>query len=155
MRRLVLVLVWLVFVFLLLELAGFVFYKLEVSKPVSGYGYPAGLIVAHPQLGYSYQPHYSGHFKGTAYQDIPIEINAQGFRDADFSAASGDGERVAVLGDSVVFGAGVSAKRSLYGLSRRIWSHGPGYGAPHTQSWCQFLQFRPLSNTGAVGILRC
>ncbi|MGB5735751.1 MAG: GDSL-type esterase/lipase family protein [Thiohalocapsa sp.] len=99
--------VWFVFVFLLLELAGFVFYKLEVSRPVSGYGYPAGLIVAHPQLGYVYQPGYSGFFKGTAYQDIPIEINAQGFRDADFVARSGDGRRVAVLGDSVVFGAGV------------------------------------------------
>lgn len=108
MRRVVLILVWLVFVFLLLQLAGFVFYKLEVSKPVSGYGYPAGLIVAHPQLGYSYQPNYSGHFKGTAYHDVPIEINAQGFRDADFAAQPGDGKRVAVLGDSVVFGAGVS-----------------------------------------------
>jgi len=108
MRRVVLVLVWLAFVFLLLEGAGLVFYKLEVSQPVSGYGYPAGLVVPHPQLGYHYQPNYSGHFKGTAYQDIPIAINPQGFRDRDFAAAAGDGERVAVLGDSVVFGAGVS-----------------------------------------------
>jgi lysophospholipase L1-like esterase len=108
MRRVVLVLAWLVFVFLLLEGAGLVFYKLEVSQPVSGYGYPAGLVVPHPQLGYHYQPNYSGHFKGTAYQDIPIAINAQGFRDRDFAASAGDGKRVAVLGDSVVFGAGVT-----------------------------------------------
>jgi len=107
MRRVVLVLAWLAFVFLLLEGAGLVFYKLEVSQPVSGYGYPAGLIVPHPQLGYLYQPGYSGHFKGTAYHDIPIAINPQGFRDRDFAAAAGDGKRVAVLGDSVVFGAGV------------------------------------------------
>ncbi len=107
MRRALLVSVWVLFVFLLLQAAGFVFYRLEVSKPVSGYGYPAGLIVAHPQLGYHYQPGFSGHFKGTAYQDIPIEINAHGFRDRAFTADPGDAVRVAVLGDSVVFGAGV------------------------------------------------
>ncbi|MFD2110764.1 SGNH/GDSL hydrolase family protein [Thiorhodococcus fuscus] len=107
MRRMLFVLVWLLLVFLLLEGAGFAFYKLEISQPISDYGYPAGLIVAHPQLGYSYQPNFSGHFKGSAYQDIPIEINAQGFRDRDFKAQPGDGMRIAVLGDSVVFGAGV------------------------------------------------
>jgi len=106
-RKMLFVLVWLLFVFLLLEGAGFAFYTLEISKPISDYGYPAGLIVAHPQLGYGYQPNFSGRFKGSAYQDIPIEINAQGFRDRDFAAQPGDGVRIAVLGDSVVFGAGV------------------------------------------------
>ncbi len=107
MRKFLLVLVWFGFVFLLLEGAGFAFYTLEVSQPISDYGYPAGLIVAHPQLGYSYRPHFSGYFKGSAYQNIPIEINAQGFRDRDFAARPDEGTRIAVLGDSVVFGAGV------------------------------------------------
>jgi hypothetical protein len=107
MRRVLFVLVWLVFVFLLLEGAGLVFYNLEVSQPVSGYGYPPGLVVPHPQLGRHDQPNYSGHFKVAAYQDIPVAINPQGFRDRDFTASAGDGKRVAVLGDSVVFGAGV------------------------------------------------
>jgi lysophospholipase L1-like esterase len=107
MRKALLVSGWLLFVFVLLQAAGFVFYRLEVSKPISGYGYPDGLVVAHPDLGYHYQPGFSGHFKGAAYQDIAIEINEQGFRDRGFKPAPGDGQRIAVLGDSVVFGAGV------------------------------------------------
>lgn len=110
MRKILLVLTWLAFVSLLLEGAGFVFYHLDVSKPISGYGYPAGLIVAHPQLGYTYRAGFSGQFKGSAYQDIPIEINAEGFRDRDFAARPGERVRIAVLGDSVVFGAGVRAE---------------------------------------------
>jgi lysophospholipase L1-like esterase len=109
MRRVLFVSVWLVFVFLLLQAAGYIFYKLEVSKPVSGYGYPAGLTVPHAELGYHYQPHFSGHFKGTAYHDVVIATNALGFRDADFAPAPGEARRIAVLGDSVVFGAGVDA----------------------------------------------
>jgi hypothetical protein len=103
-------LVWLVFIFLLLQLAGFVFYQLVVSRPISGYGYPTGLEVPHPQLGYHYQPEFFAHFKGTAYQHILIETNAQGFRDADFAAQPDEGLRVAVLGDSVVLGPGVKAE---------------------------------------------
>jgi hypothetical protein len=109
-RRLVMALVWLVFVFLLLQLAGFVFYQFVISRPISGYGYPTGLEVPHPQLGYHYQPEFSAHFKGTAYQHILIETNAQGFRDADFAAQPDEGLRVAVLGDSVVLGPGVEAE---------------------------------------------
>lgn len=108
MRPVLLVTAWLLFVFLLLQLAGFLFYRLEVSKPISGYGYPAGLEVPHPALGYHYQPDFSGFFKGTAYQHIPIETNAHGFRDRDFARLADEGVRVAVLGDSVVFGSGVS-----------------------------------------------
>ncbi|WPL18869.1 hypothetical protein Thiowin_03960 [Thiorhodovibrio winogradskyi] len=107
MRRLLFVALWLVFVFLLLQLAGFVFYRLEVSKPISGYGYPAGLEQPHPALGYHYAPNFSGFFKGTAYQDVAIRTNAQGFRDSDFAPRPNEGRRIAVLGDSVVFGPGV------------------------------------------------
>ena len=110
MRRAFLVVSWLLFVFLLLEGAGFLFYKLEVSKPISGYGYPPGLFVEHPQLDYLYQPEFSGYFKGSAYQDIPIEINARGFRDDDFGEIETDEMRIAALGDSVVFGSGVRAE---------------------------------------------
>jgi hypothetical protein len=108
-RRLLLILVWLLFVVLLLQLAGFVFYQFVVSRPISGYGYPEGLERPHPALGYHYQPGFSGRFEGTAYQQIPIEINAQGFRDADFAARPGEGPRLAVVGDSVVLGPGVEA----------------------------------------------
>jgi len=108
-RRLLLILVWLLFVFLLLQLAGFVFYKFVVSRPISGYGYPTGIERPHPELGYHYQPNFSGHFKGTAYQHILIETNAHGFRDADFAPRTDEGLRVAVLGDSVVLGPGVEA----------------------------------------------
>ena len=109
MRRILLVLLWLAFVFLLLQLAGFVFYQFVVARPISGYGYPAGLEVAHPALGYHYQPGFSGRFKGTAYQHIAIETNAHGFRDDDFTPRPGEGVRIAVLGDSVVLGPGVEA----------------------------------------------
>ncbi len=108
-RRLFLGLVWLVFVFLLLQLAGFVFYQFVVSRPISGYGYPAGLERPHPELGYHYQPDFTGRFKGTAYQHIRIETNTQGFRDDDFAPRPGEGLRVAVLGDSVVLGPGIQA----------------------------------------------
>lgn len=107
-KRVFLGLLWLVFVFLLLQLAGFVFFSLDVSKPVSGYGYPAGLEQPHPALGYHYQPNFSGFFKGNAYQHIPIHTNAHGFRDTDFAPLPNEGARVAVLGDSVVFGPGVA-----------------------------------------------
>ncbi|WP_200240915.1 SGNH/GDSL hydrolase family protein [Lamprobacter modestohalophilus] len=108
-RRLLLGFVWLLFVFLLLQLAGFVFYQFVVSRPISGYGYPTGLEQPHAELGYHYQPNFSARFKGTAYQHILIETNPQGFRDADFAHRSGEGLRVAVLGDSVVLGPGVEA----------------------------------------------
>jgi hypothetical protein len=127
-RRLVMALVWLVFIFLLLQLAGFVFYQFVVSRPVSGYGYPTGLEVPHPQLGYHYQPEFSGHFKGTAYQHILIETNPQGFRDSDFARQPGEGPRVAVLGDSVVLGPGVKAEeRFTTCLDHSAWSQ--------TQDW--------------------
>jgi lysophospholipase L1-like esterase len=110
MKRVLLVGLWLLFIFLLLQAAGFVYYRLEVAKPIEGYGYPAGLFVAHPDLGYLYQPGFNGYFKGGSYHDIPIEINAQGFRDREFEVDAEHRAGIAVLGDSVVFGAGVRAE---------------------------------------------
>ena len=115
MRRLLLGFLWLLFVFLLLQLAGFVFYQFVVGRPISGYGYPTGLERPHPELGYHYQPEFSAHFKGTAYQHILIETNAHGFRDADFAPQPGEGLRIAVLGDSVVLGPGVKAEERFTG----------------------------------------
>jgi lysophospholipase L1-like esterase len=101
--------VWLLFVFLLLQFAGWVYFSLNVAKPIEGYGYPAGLHVEHPVLDFLYQPGFSGYFNGAAFGDIPIEINERGFRDGPFPAAEPGRARLAFLGDSVVFGAGVRA----------------------------------------------
>jgi hypothetical protein len=90
------------------------------------------LIVPHPQLGYHYQPNYSGHFKGTAYQDIPIEINPQGFRDRDFAAAA---RRWQARGGAWRFG-GVRCwcqpGGSVHRMSRRRRSQCRGRGAANT-----------------------
>ncbi len=109
MKRLFLFGLWLAFVALLLQLAGWVYFSLSDTKPIEGYGYPAGLFVAHPVLDYAYRPGFSGHFRGAGYHDIPIVINDLGFRAAGFTASSPGPPRIAFLGDSVVFGAGVRA----------------------------------------------
>lgn len=108
MRRLGLVLLWLAFVFGLLEFAGYVYFSLEVSRPIGDYGYPAQMFREHGELGYLYAPGFSGHFKGTGYDHIPIAINAHGFRDDPFGPRQPGRARVVVLGDSVVFGSGVA-----------------------------------------------
>jgi len=107
MRKFLLIFLWLVFLFVLLELAGLAFFKLYDVKPISGYGYPEGIYAEHAELGYLYQPGFSGVFKGSAYQNIPININEHGFRDDRFPGKSSDRPRVLVAGDSVVFGPGV------------------------------------------------
>jgi hypothetical protein len=107
MKRLFLFGVWLAFVALLLQLAGWVYFSIGNAKPIEGYGYPAGLFVPHPTLDFAYRPGFSGLFKGAGYRDIPIEINDLGFRDAPFGEPSAGPARIAFLGDSVVFGAGV------------------------------------------------
>ena len=107
MRKFTLISLWLVFLFVLLELAGLAFFTLYDIKPISGYGYPEGIYAEHAELGYLYQPGFSGVFKGSAYQHIPININEHGFRDAPFPAKSPGRPRILVTGDSVVFGPGV------------------------------------------------
>lgn len=107
MRKFTLISLWLVFIFILLELAGLAFFTLYNIKPISGYGYPEGIYAGHADLGYLYQPGFSGVFKGSAYQHIPIDINEHGFRDDPFIEKSPDLPRIAVIGDSVVVGPGV------------------------------------------------
>jgi lysophospholipase L1-like esterase len=102
---------WLVFLFLLLELAGFVAFAVVGVRTVAGYGYPTGLTVDHASLGWLYQPGFRGHFKGNlAYLDIPVRINATGFRDQPLGAKSAGSRRLVVIGDSVVFAPGVAAE---------------------------------------------
>jgi len=121
MRKSLFFIIWLVFIFLLLEITGFIYFKLRASKPISGYGYPAGLIVSHPVLGFQYQPGFAGYFKGSDFQQIPIQINSHGFRDDSFNEKSADRHRLAVLGDSVVFSPGVhKGERFTECLEQRI-----------------------------------
>ena len=110
MRRTLLFGLWLLFVAALLQLAGLVYFSLGAVKSIEGYGYPVGLYVPDPRLGYAYRPGFTGLFNGAGYREIPIDINADGFRDAPFEPASASRARIAVLGDSVVFGAGIRAE---------------------------------------------
>ena len=110
MKRLLFFGLWFVFVALLLQLAGWIYIAVIHPKPIEGYGYPTGLTVPDARLGYAYKPGFSGLFNGPGYREIPIEINAEGFRDAPFEPASEGRARIAFLGDSVVFGAGVRAE---------------------------------------------
>ena len=101
-------LLWLVYLILLIQLAGWIYYAVGAGRNIESYGYPVGLFAPHPELDYVYTPGFAGRFNGAAYQDIEIRINETGFRDDPFASTPGARTRVAVLGDSVVFGAGVA-----------------------------------------------
>lgn len=118
LHRTALLALWLLFVLALLELAGFFYFHLEVSKPAGGYAYPSAMFVAKPGVEYGLRPGFQGKFDGVAFCDIPIEINAAGYRDVAFAPKRSDALRVAVLGDSVVFGAGVAAQERFTDLLR-------------------------------------
>lgn len=107
-RRVVMALLWLAYLILLIQLAGWIYYAVGAGRNLESYGYPVGLFAPHPELDYVYTPGFTGRFNGAAYQDIEIRINQTGFRDDPFAPAPGERTRVAVLGDSVVFGAGVA-----------------------------------------------
>jgi hypothetical protein len=117
MKRLFFFGLWLLFVALLLQLAGWVYFTVGGAKPIQGYGYPSDLFVSHPQRGFAYRPGFVGEFRGAGFRDVQISINEDGFRDAHFDIGaatrteSPPAKRVAFLGDSVVFGAGVSAEQ--------------------------------------------
>ncbi|MDF1526221.1 MAG: SGNH/GDSL hydrolase family protein [bacterium] len=106
-RRMVLAAIWLLFVFLLLEVSGFILFNFTAVRPVGCYGYPLGLYVWHPTLDYLYKPGFTGHFSGGPYREISLTINGDGFRDDPFGPPSSGTRRVVVIGDSVVFGSGV------------------------------------------------
>ncbi|HEX7928740.1 MAG TPA: SGNH/GDSL hydrolase family protein, partial [bacterium] len=86
--------------------------------PAGGYGYPKAMFIAQDKVEYGLRPGFQGKFDGVAFFNIPIEINATGFRDVPFGPKSSERLRVAVLGDSVVFGAGAEAKDRFTDLLR-------------------------------------
>ncbi len=105
-----LLLLWTLFVFGLLETAGYLAFEKAGLQSFGRYGYPSGLIVPDTRLGWRYQPGYEGYFKGGLdYLQIPIQINSDGFRDAEFRPKDAARPRLVVVGDSVVFGSGVAA----------------------------------------------
>ena len=110
MRKTVLTITWFSFVFLLLQLSGFILFNFTSVKSTGSYGYPIGLFVWHPTLNYLYKPGFTGHFSGGPYQDISFRINEHGFRDDPFGPRSPGHRRLVFIGDSVVFGAGVWEK---------------------------------------------
>ncbi len=107
LRKALLTTIWLLFIFALLQTAGFILFTFTNVKSIGRYGYPVGLYVHHPTLDYLYKPGFEGYFVGAGYRDISFRINDTGFRDDSFSPRSSDQRRIIFLGDSVVFGSGV------------------------------------------------
>jgi lysophospholipase L1-like esterase len=99
--------IWLIFIAVLLQSAGWVLFTFTSIREVGTFGYPHDIWVPHPDLYYLYNPGFEGNFPHAVYYHIPIRINEHGFRDEPFEPLSDDEYRVAVLGDSVVFGSGV------------------------------------------------
>jgi lysophospholipase L1-like esterase len=99
---------------------------LRLAPEEGFYGYPAGLLVPDDRLGFRYRPGFRGSFLGARYGTIPIEINARGFRGPDFAPEPAAGTlRVAGLGDSITFGAGVrEGETYLRALEGRLRARG-------------------------------
>lgn len=108
---------WLFFIFILLEMAGFFYFEIarKDMRVIGAYGYPAGIWAAHKDLGYIYTKNFKGKFSGEGYFNVAIEINETGFRDSSFSNQK-KVMNIAVLGDSVVFGSGVAAEARFTNL---------------------------------------
>ncbi|MCJ7499999.1 SGNH/GDSL hydrolase family protein [bacterium] len=109
-RKAILTVIWFSFIFLLLQVSGFILFNFTTVRPIGSYGYPLGLYVWHPTLDYLYKPGFTGHFSGGPYQDISFRINGHGFRDDPFGPRSPGQRRLVFIGDSVVFGSGVWEK---------------------------------------------
>ncbi len=105
-RKVLLFNLWVVFIFVLLQAAGFLYFDVLNIKAIGGMGYPNGLFVSHDELDYLYTPNFQGKFLGGAYHDIRVDINEHGFRDDAYTEKPGN-FRLLALGDSVVFGSGV------------------------------------------------
>jgi hypothetical protein len=105
---------------------------------VERYGSPAAggpLVATDPELGWTLRPNVSGVASDEPWQ-ADLATNALGFRDADHGEKAAGVTRVAVLGDSFVFGSGVKQDEpvtrrlaALLGPSFEVINLGvPGYG---------------------------
>jgi lysophospholipase L1-like esterase len=110
LRKALLTIIWLLFIFVLLEAAGFILFTFTTVKSIGSYGYPDGLYVSHSSLNYLYKPGFKGYFVGGEYKDIAFQINSYGFRDDPFMPRSPGRRRIVFIGDSIVFGSGVWEK---------------------------------------------
>jgi lysophospholipase L1-like esterase len=94
-------------------------YRLFVPAPSVEYGYPSGLYAWDPHCEYHCTPGFRGVFSGSGYAGIPIEINSAGYRDAEFERERTPGtRRIALLGDSITFGAGARVEQRFSDLLR-------------------------------------
>jgi hypothetical protein len=102
------------------------------------YGSPAAggpLVRTDPELGWTLRENVSGVASDEPWQ-VDLATNALGFRDADHGEKAAGVTRVAVLGDSFVFGSGVKQDEpvtrrltALLGPSFEVINLGvPGYG---------------------------
>ena len=102
------------------------------------YGSPAAggpLVRTDPELGWTLRPNVTGVSSNEPWQ-ADLATNALGFRDADHGEKAAGLTRVAVLGDSFVFGSGVNQDEpvtrrlaALLGPSFEVINLGvPGYG---------------------------
>src|SRR5512140_1826765 len=89
---------------------------------VPGAGGP--LVRIDPELGWALRPHVEGLRSGEPWQ-ADVRTNAAGFRDVEHAGKAAGVTRVAVLGDSFVFGSGVRQDEGLtHDLAARL---GPAF----------------------------
>lgn len=80
---------------------------------------PDEIVVRDPVLGFRMVPGFRGVEPSTG---IPLELNSDGLRERDLGPPRADSLRVYVLGDSVVFGLGVSAEAAFPRALERVLS---------------------------------
>jgi lysophospholipase L1-like esterase len=68
------------------------------------------LVVNDPTLGFRMVPHYRGHMN---ISGLPLETNSWGLRDRQYGDPPAGGLRIYVLGDSMVFGLGVTIEETF------------------------------------------
>lgn len=114
----------LVCVALALEALCGVYHRWYVRR-IGGFGLPPGLFVARERLGFGMRPGFEGAFTLGAFRGIAVRINGDGYRDRPFRAP-GDRDRIALVGDSVVFGVGVRAEDVVDARLEEILAAGSG-----------------------------